>query len=112
MRKAVRNNHLFTITNLTHDHIAQSPYDRVKKISRQSRDWINQYADNYKKKPRLERAITRFQSRYQNALSADGCENVRGQLWVEAHDELTEGSAGWPTHKCQGLLARVRQEPR
>ena len=54
----------------------------MKKISRQSRDWINEYANNYKKKPRLERAITRFQSRYQNALSADGCKKgYHGNFW-------------------------------
>ena len=71
MRKAV--SFQYTSSKCVLTLLANSPFDRVRKIGRQSRDWIAQYADNYKKKPRLERAIKRFQERYQNALSADGC---------------------------------------
>lgn len=52
---------------------ASSPYERVRKLARQSNDWINEYASKYKKKAKLERAVNRFELRYQNALDEDGC---------------------------------------
>ena len=60
--------------------VASSPYERVKKLARQSRDWIEDYAKMYKKKAKLERAVHRFQTRYQNALDQNGCR--RGTLNV------------------------------
>ena len=61
---------------------ASSPYERVRKLARQSNDWINEYASKYKKKAKLERAVNRFELRYQNALDEDGCRRSKLNLFI------------------------------
>ena len=63
-------------------HLASSPYERVRKLARQSNDWINEYASKYKKKAKLERAVNRFELRYQNALDEDGCRRSKLTMMI------------------------------
>ena len=57
----------------------------VRKLARQSNDRINEYASKYKKKAKLERAVNRFELRYQNALDEDGCRRSKLKLFIFAN---------------------------